>query len=244
MQRMTSGESWNDWLAANADQDDATKLAALREIIVQTGREWVASGEITSVWANKKLAALGITERIDADHQYVLKAPINVEPVRMTVYAINRTAALAQFTSRLAAGAHVFGAEAASDPEFISGPEDSVAAVDDDAPQTVEATLAAFREIVLLANIAGPRFNCDSGGSAILDSYGLAPIPARKTYVVNRPAQVVMSTRVEAYDEASALRVAGWRWEDGHKAYEVSEALANGDVKVEGVGVQVEDQDS
>lgn len=226
MQRMTSGESWNDWLAANEDQDDATKLAALREIIAQTGREWVASGEITSVWANKKLAALGITERIDADHQYELKAPINVDPIQMTVYAFDRTAALAQFANRLAAGVHVRRAEAASDPEFISGPEDQVATVDDDAPQTVEATLATFREIVLLANIAGPRFNCDSGGSAVLATFGLATIPPRREYVVTRPADAVMRTVVEAYDEASAMRVAGWRWEDGRKGYTVSEATA------------------
>lgn len=234
MQFTTPGETWIDWLAANEDRDDATKLGALREIIAATARTWTTSGEITADWANKKLAKLGITERLDATQEYELEVPVNVPPVRMRIRAANRTDALSKLNGRLGGYVSFRDAEAATDPTFLSGPEDAaLAAVDPDAPQTVDATLMALREIILLGNVSGPRFDCDSGGSAVLASFGLAPIPARKQFVVTRPVTGTARTVVTAYDEDSALTIAGWRWDNNRSGHELAEATETGDPAVD-----------
>lgn len=219
MQHTNPDETWTDWLASNDDKDDAEKLGALREIIVQTARTWIDSGEITAEWANKKLTSLGITDQVDQLKDYTLETSAS-GTVQLVIRARNRADAETEFRNRLAAApmVTVTGPDAPYAPKFVSGPEDhDPNAVVPDAPATVADTLTKLRQVILLGNISGPRFDCDSGASRVLASYGLAPVPARKTFVVTRPAAADMRTTVEAYDEASAERVAEYRW-DNHQA--------------------------
>jgi hypothetical protein len=231
MQHATPGATWIEWSQDNADRDDTTKLAALREIIAETARIWVDSGDITAGWANKKLAKLGIADRLAHKTYYELETTV-VAPLKLGVYASSRADAEAEFKARLARSLTVDEAEAPYALRFVSGPEDTPQAGDPDAPTTVDATLAMLREIILLGNISGPRFNCDSGANRVLASYGLAPVPPRTEYVVVQPMQGTMQTVVEAYDEASAQRIAGWRWENNRSGFEVSSVVSTGDLVV------------
>lgn len=236
MQYLHAGQAdtWTEWEQDHWGEDDATKLAALREYITRTARAEVASGSITAEWANKKLPKLGITERVQANNSYVIEAPIT-GIMTMTVVAANRADALEEFTRRagVARVATTTRPVMHGAPVFTFGPEDKVTEVDSDAPATVGDTLALFREIVMLANVAGPRFDCDSGANHLLAEYGLDPVPPRKQFVVTRPVQATMRTVVEAYDEASAERVAGWRWDNSRTGHTVAEATVTGDVSVD-----------
>jgi hypothetical protein len=225
VQYATPGTTWTDWLAATAggDADEAAQLTALREFIEQTARYWVRNGDIAPEWANKKLAKLGVTARILGEKAYVIKAAVLAE-AEVSVYAYDRAAALEVFTTRLS-GARlvVTGSTVQGDPVFTSGPEDAPDIADPDAPTTVDATLAMLREIILMGHIAGPKY-CDYSANQVLAQYGLAPIPDRKPYVVTRPAAATLRTVVDAYDEASAAKVAEWRWDDGRVGFSVAEA--------------------
>lgn len=234
MQLTHPGNTWTEWSANNPHLSEDDQLTALREIIFRTARAEVASGNITAEWANKKLPKLGITERVQANNSYVIEAPIT-GIMTMTVVAANRADALEEFTRRASAArvATTTNPAVHGAPVFTFGPEDKDADVDSDAPATVGATLDLFREIVLLANIAGPRFDCDSGANHLLAEYGLDPVPPRKQFVVTRPVQATMRTVVEAYDEASAQRVAGWRWDNSRTGHTVAEATVTGDVSVD-----------
>jgi len=216
---------WTEWLANNEDRDEATKLAALREYIVAVARKWVRDCTYDEVWANKKFGKLGITERFDISQQYVLQVAITAD-LTTSVYAASRTEALEKFNARIAhAGGNITNIAAAGDPVFSSGPEDPDPLGDPDAPQTVGATLALLREIILLGHIAGPRI-CEAQANQVLASFGLAPIPERRTFKVSRPVDAVMTTTVEAYDEESATRIAGWRWESNRSGYNLATAEA------------------
>jgi hypothetical protein len=222
MQYTNVGDTWLEWSEDNASQDDATKLAALREIITETARSFVYSGNINAAWANKKLAKLGITDRIDTTNAYTVEVPVS-GTARFSLSGRTRAEALEAFARRMAnAPVTVAQSVATAAPVFTDGPEDASTVQDPDAPVTVQATLDMLREIVMLGNVSGPRYNCDSGANRVLTSYGLAPLPERKTFTVRRPAAADMVTVVEAYDEATALRVADWRWEDGQKGYKAT----------------------
>lgn len=213
---------WATWLGQADDLDEATKLSALREYITATARHYVERGQITREWANKKLARLGITERFDTNNTYEIETTVSGQ-AKLTVYARDRAAALASFKSQIANAVvvAVTGADAPYDPKFVSGPEDATQDADPDAPTTVSATLDKLREIIMLGNIAGPRFDCETGVNQVLAAYGLAPIPARKQFTVGVPVEGVMKTTVTAYDEESARRVAGWRWGNGHAGFDL-----------------------
>lgn len=222
MQYGTDGLTWTEWLEANDDRDDATKLAALREYITDAASRAFGRGDIGAEWANKKLAKLGIPQRMLADSSYVVSAPVSAT-LRYFAAAGSRADALEQFKSYVdnlgGSSASVTGVAVTGTPVFVSGPEDPEDVVSDDAPTTVEGTLEMLREVILYGYIAGPRY-CEDGANRVLESFGLAPIPPRKRFVVERLAEAVMRTTVEAYDEASAERVAGWRWENGQTGYE------------------------
>jgi hypothetical protein len=234
MQDADPSVDWTEWLQDNVDQDDATKLGTLRGYILEAAKHWVTSGEITHTWANKKLAKLGITTRIEKEQVYDLAAPIAAQ-MELRVYARNRVEALEKAKERLNGMGAGMAAKVtmAGDVAFTSGPEDhDPNVVDPDAPQTVFATLAMFREIVMLGHIAGPKF-CSGGASRVLAQFGLAPIPEAKEFVVTRPVVATARTVVSAYDEASAERVADWRWDDGQTGYEIYDAVSSGDAVVE-----------
>lgn len=226
----TPGETWTSWSHDNAGADDHTKLAALRELIVRDARRWAASGEITPEWADKKLAKLGIADRLMTDNQYELTVTASGK-FTMTILAANRTDAEAQFLAHLASISRATVAEPAaySLPTFVSGPADPdpTAPVDPTIPTTVDQTLVALREIVMLAVIAGPHI-CVDGANDLLDDYGLAAIPARRKYRVSRPIVADMETTVEAYDMVSAARVANWRWDDNRKSFQLVDADPTG----------------
>lgn len=228
MQHTTPGETWTDWLAANADRDGDDMVEALREIILRDARYGVGMGVFTAAWANKKLPLLGITEQIAVENVYVIEQQIT-GTFTHNVSGTSRADALARFSATLAERssgtiANVQPAVGAT-PTIVSGPEDvDVAAVLADAPQTVDAILAKLREIMMLAVISGPHM-CVPGTSDKLEEYGLAPLPDRREYVITRPVDAVMQTVVNAYDEASAQRVADWRWDNNHTGYTVSEAF-------------------
>jgi hypothetical protein len=235
MQHAEPGRTWAEWLEENDGADDEIKLAALREYIVQEARTHVAYGEITPEWANKKLATLGITEQVAATNTYLLQAPVT-GTVEISLRAADRTEAEKVFRDSLnGASDRSYVASALTitgDVTFVSGPYDpDPANPAPDTPATVADTLAKLREVIMLGVVAGPKV-CEYGANRVLASFGLAPVPSRKQFVVSRPAQVVMQTTVEAYDQDSADRVAGWRWDDGHKGYSVTEALANGPVVI------------
>lgn len=213
---------WTEWVSANPDQDEATKLLALREYIAATARDWQDMGEITAEWANKKLTALGITELIGMTTTYLIQVPVS-GTAEIGINAGSRVEALKLLEARLVGTRQlvISAAVALDTPVFTSGPEDpDPSVIDPDVPTTVQATLDMLREIILLGHIAGPKY-CDIGANKVLASYGLAPIPERKKFTVTRPVAADMRTVVEAYDEVSAQRVAGWRWDNGRTGYEV-----------------------
>jgi len=232
MQYAQTGDTWSDWLADNSDNTDDVKLTALREFIVQAARRWVDDCTYDAAWANKKLAKLGITERISVDNAYDLRILVTAV-MELRVYGQNRDEALSKAADRIdslrgtGGTVPVMNVTANGAPEFIGGPEDAVPSVADDAPQTVSNTLAKLREIVLLGHIAGPRI-CETEANRFLAQFGLDPIPPRQIFKVSRPVTAVATTHVQAYDEASAERVARWRWENGQTGYTV-DGLASDD---------------
>lgn len=219
-------ETWIDWLADNEDADEATKLAALHSYIFKEATRWEADGEITPDWANKKLHGLGVVQRIMRQSTYILKAPV-AAVMELSIFAETRAEALEKATAILNAngGGKNYVTQiqpGATPPVIVHGAEDQdVAAVNPDAPTTVDATLFKLREIILLAHIAGPRITCLTGLNEVLASFGLDPIPPRKTYTVGVPVEGVMKTTVEAYDEESAKRVAGWRWDNSRTGFDL-----------------------
>lgn len=216
--------SWDEWDNNHSVSED-TRLLALREFIFRLADTWKSHEKITPAWVNKKLAKLGITERVDIENRYEIRADVT-GTVTLTMYGATRADALEKLTERLdgTASATVFQVQATADPVFTSGPEDVDPDVDPDAPTTVDATLAMLREIIMLGHIAGPKY-CDDGANEVLASFGLDPIPPRKSFTVTRPVQAVVTTTVQAYDEASAQRVASWRWENERAGFQ----MASGD---------------
>lgn len=242
MQYTKDASDFAEWMTDNPSADEATKLAALREFIVQYTRDHVEDGTLGETWscdrraewANKKLRKLGIAEVIEAEHLYQIEVPV-IARVTLDVYGKNRAEALQyaekQFQGDARMAAHKL--TPTGPMVFASGPEDAgPTVVDDDAPQTVHDTLMALREIIMLAVVAGPHI-CTHGANQAMDAFGLARLPERKTFTVTRPALATMTTTVVAYDEESALRVAGWRWEDGRKSFTTSDAAEAGDLVVE-----------
>lgn len=236
MQYANPDATWLEWLEDNQDKDEATKLVALREIIAETARTYVTRGDISGDWANKKLAKLGVTERIGLN-SYIIEAHA-AGVVRVGVPASDRAEAMAEFRARTRGVSQVsislFAVQDAdADLVFVSGPDDpDVAAADPDVPTTVDATLNVFREVLLLGNIAGPRFDCDAGTNAVLASFGLPPVPARKKFTVGVPVEGVMKTTVEAYDDESAERVAGWRWDNHQTGFNIDSVIDHGNLTV------------
>ena len=233
---LTSNHStWADWIAHNPDAADDVKLAALREYIWLAARDGHLHepGKLTAAWVDKKLGPLGVTKRLGGDNEYVLKVPVNVDPITTTIHAQNRNEAVQLFMKQFAASRVVCtGVEAASDPEFVSGPEDAtLGQVHPDAPTTVDATLVALREAILLAVVAGPRI-CVDGANDALITFGLPDVPERVEYVVVRPATASARTVVTAYDKVSARRVADWRWENNRSGYSVEVTGDAGDYTV------------
>jgi hypothetical protein len=223
MQYADPDTTWIEWATANADVDmpDADRLTALHEFIEQTAREFVRSGSITTEWANKKLAKLGVAARITQNSAYTIEAQVTGRTA-FTVYATNRADAEQAFRDRVANDRQTLsrGATVTSDVQFNSGPEDfDPTAPNPEAPVGVTDTLDMLREVIMLGNISGPRWDCDSGTNKVLASYGLAPVPARMEFTVSIPIEGAMTTKVEAYDEESAKRVAGWRWDNGRTGY-------------------------
>ena len=227
MQHADPAVGWIEWTDENKDADEATRLAVLREYIFAVGRRWVNDCTYDAAWANKKFAKLGITDRIQSESRYVLRADVT-GTIELAVYGFSRTEALETAKQRLngVGSGQVTSVTAASEPAFVEGPEDVPATVDDDAPQTVDATLAKLREVILFGHIAGPKI-CEPEANRVLASFGLDSIPPRKTFKVSRPVTGEMSTTVEAYDEASAQRVAGWRWENGRSGHTIDQAVSD-----------------
>lgn len=218
-------DTWADWLTDNVDADEATKLARLRAFILKTAREQVAMGEIAASWATKKLAKLGITDPMNARSEYTLEAHASGK-VHLVVSASSRAGAMEAFADRTNAAPSLVVndiAVQAADAVFLAGPEDpDPNVVDPAAPATVQATLDALRETILLAVIAGPRV-CDPGANDILASYALPGVPERRTFTVGIPVEGVMKTTVKAFDEASAKRVAGWRWDNNRAGFDLDQ---------------------
>jgi len=195
---------------------------------VDAAKRGVGCRHFTADWANKKLLKLGVTELVSSINTYVISTDI-AAAAELTVAATNRADALAEFNRRiLSERLAVTAADAPYGRKFVSGPEDPEDRVPaDDAPTTVDATLAALREVIMLAVIAGPHLQ-QYYADQTLAEFGLPLIPERKTFTVSRSARAELVTEVEAYDEDSALRVADWRWEDGRKGYTIGPALADG----------------
>lgn len=236
MQYTDDAADWDEWIKTYRDADDATKLAALRQFIRAAAAHGVTNGDFTVAWANKKLAKLGVTGPIDALHSYELEAEVTGK-VTAKIWAHTRAEALDRLADRFNNPARwtVASPKPVSAPVFTGGPEDvDPAAIAADAPATVDATLTALRETILLAVIAGPRI-CEAGANRVLTEFGLDLVPPRKSFTVTRPATVTMTTTVEAYDQASAERVGEWRWDDGQKSYSFKDVDPTGDlVTVEG----------
>lgn len=236
MQYTNDGDIWTDWSDDNADRDEPTRLAALRELIFEEAKRWVAAAEITAEWANKKLATLGITERILREVPYAFEAPVTAV-MDLRVYATSRTHAREKLAELLATNGggmvkRISSAGDVADAALVSGPEDAPTEVADDAPTTVDATLMKLRETILLGNIAGPRFNCEVGANRVLASFGLDPIPERKWFTVAMPVEGVMTTTIEAYDEQSAKRVGGWRWDNNRSGFGLDSVTDSGPMDV------------
>lgn len=231
-----SYDTWSGWINDNPHAPEQDKLDTLREFIWEEASGRVGTGEITEAWANKKLGPLGIVKRFSTENAYVLEVPVTVAPVSMTVYASNRAAAEMKFTDLLASRAPnavgVTGVKAAGDPVFLSGPEDAdPLAFDPNAPTTASETLVKLRETILLAVVAGPRI-CVDGANEVLDAFDLEHVPARKTFTVTRPAEAEFRTEVEAFDQASAERVAEWRWNDNRTGFATHAVADEGDFVV------------
>ena len=222
MQFADPSKTWAEWIADNADRTDADKLAALREYIAALGAEWVGHERITAAWVNKKLYSLGVTDLIKVESAYTLQAKVSGN-LEMVVYAHDRGEALEKAGLRLDGTGHAMVRELESldTPMFTKGPEDPSTDVNPDAPTTVAATLAELRELIMLGHVSGPKY-CDEGANRVLAEFGLAPIPPQKTFTVTRPVEAVMQTTVTAFDEETALRIAGWRWENNKTGYHVA----------------------
>lgn len=216
------GTAFGEWLEDNPDESEATKLEALHECIIRTACNWLLHGEINKAWANKKLWSLGVKHHFDTDNTYELNTTI-VADVKLVVTARDRADAMEKFKNRVKGSLNVANAEAPYAVKFVDGPEDyDKDAVNPDAPTTVADTLVKLRETIMLGNISGPRWDCDSGTNAVLAGFGLAELPERKKFKVSRPVAAEAYTTVEAYDEAGARKVADWRWADGHTAHTVA----------------------
>lgn len=236
MQYGNSGQTWAEWIAdpTQAALDDATKLAALREYIFAAAERFVGSEPgLDPEWMNKKLAALGVPDRIHREVSYTLRAPAR-GMIEFQVYGRTRAEAIEKGRERLngTGSAALTKVELEPGATFVlDGPQDPDSLVVADAPTTVDATLSTLREIIMLAVIAGPRI-CESGANDFLNDFGLAAIPARQGFTVAQPATVVMTTKVFAYDEGTALRVAGWRWDNGQAGFTAADAVPAGAVSV------------
>lgn len=226
MQYADPNLDWVEWVEENEDRDEATKLAALREYIAALGESWAGRENMTPGWINKKLTKLGITDLVSTRARYALTAPAT-GTLTIAVTAYSRTEALQEWQRRIsnADSFMVTDPKPTADPQFTDGPEDPDPVAPDGAPQTVAETLNMLREIIMLAHISGPKI-CEAGANSVLKDFGLAEIPPRKSFKISRPVQAVAETLVEAYDEESAMRVAGWRWEDGKHGYQMSEVQA------------------
>lgn len=227
--------SWAEWIfvPSNAQASEDVRLTALRAFIEAAAKTAVDNGDITAQWANKKLPALGVAAQFATGHTYSLEAPA-AGTYKLDVYADSRTEALREFARRTAAGYSIVieNPSVTGDAVFTKGPEDPTpGALPDDAPDTVDATLVALRETILLGIIAGPRY-CEAGASDVLDDFALGNVPERKTYVVTRPVTAVAETTVEAFDEVSAARVASWRWDNDQVGYNSRDLAAGGDLTV------------
>jgi hypothetical protein len=228
--------TWTAWLAAYPLADDATKLDVLREAIVEAARTAIANGDVTAQWVNKKLPGLGITEQFASESLYMLSAPVS-GTLNLQVRARNRADAEAAFARNIAAArSHVVNEVTTTyAPVFTDGPEDiDPNVLPDDAPTTVQGTLDALYRAVKLGHISGPKI-CRDGANSLLADFGLGPLPPVKEYTVTRPAEVELTTKVTAYDEASAEQVATWRWDDRINGFKVAQTGDAGDfVVVEG----------
>lgn len=235
MQYANPDQTWAEWLADNCDTATGDHaLAVLREYIAETARNYRGHEPgLTADWMNKKLWTLGVPERIQQENIYSLAVPVTAT-LGFNVYGCSRKEALEKFIDRLravessagASSVHVAELRATGDPQFTAGPEDTDSGdVSPDAPTTVQDTLVKLRETIMLAHIAGPKI-CKDGANQVLRDYGLAELPELKKFVVTRPVEAVASTEVMAWDEASAMRVAGWRWEDDKSGYTVGEMSA------------------
>lgn len=216
--------TWLQWNEAHPNADEETRLDALHSYIWETANEWVDNCTYDAAWANKKLAALGITRRIRREAAYDVAVTVTGQ-TSLRVYATTRAEALDRASTALAARRpSVNEPKPTSEFTIHSGPEDVADDVaDQDAPADVPGALAKLRETILLGHIAGPHI-CEEEANKVLASFGLAPIPARKAYTVTRNVAATMATTVLAYDEQSAERVAGWRWNDSRKGYSVTAA--------------------
>jgi hypothetical protein len=233
-QHAIDGTTWAQWDAANAVDDD-TRLAVLREFIFATAKAFANRYPVTPAWVNKKLGGLGVADRITAEQSYGIEVAVT-GVLTIGVYAHNRAEALEKFEDRVkglaGGGFHVTNVISTSLPVFTdASPQDQVGAVDDDAPQTVDETLAALREVILLGHVAGPKY-CADEADEVLAAYGLDPIPAKVEFVVERPMTGTMRTTVTAYDVETAQRVAGWRWENERAGFELTQATPVDDVRV------------
>jgi len=222
-------DNWDEWYqkhAATSTGENA--LDALRAFIVQAARLWVGKEPgLTADWMNKKLHRLGIAERIEVEHAYQLTGTVT-GTVNLRIYGRTRAEAADKFRALLDGHnpANTVAATLVGDPTFTDGPEDpDPADVDPDAPTTVDSTLLKLHELIMLGHISGPKY-CDTGANRVLASFGLDPIPPRRTYTVTRPVEGIASTTVSAFDEASAMKVAGWRWDDGQTGWTVGDVEA------------------
>lgn len=220
----TDGDTWIEWLESNKDSDETAQLEALRGLILAEAKRSVEADDIKADWANKKLPLLGITEQIPRESSYLFTAPV-AGTLDLRVFATSRADALVKVAEILnrGGGSFVKGVAGAGAAVLIEGPEDVDLTVAGDAPSTVDDTLARLREIVMLGVIAGPHL-CKRGVDDLLASFGLAPLPETKRFTVSVPIEGEMLTEVEAFDEDSARRVAGWRWSNGRSGYQLSSA--------------------
>jgi hypothetical protein len=230
MQHADPRDTWIEWVTEVVEPDEDVRLAVLRDLIFDTAKDGVAIGEITAEWANKKLAKLGVVKRLDSLNRYKIATTVTAD-VELEVYGADRAAALDAFNAKVNDRITVAAADAPFALKFVSGPEDPTGQVDPDAPTTVDATLVKLREYIMLGVIAGPRY-CEKGANRILAAYGLDPVPAMKKFTVGMPVEAAMKTTVEAYDEASARRIAGWRWDDGRTGFDLDHVMDTGALTV------------
>lgn len=226
-------DNWVNWLSNVRTDDEAVKLDVLRQFIREAARSNVSYGNVSSEWANKKLVKLGITDLVDTDNAYKVQVDVTGK-VMVAAYGRNRVEAVENALKQYNDGRgfwQMSDMQMTSDPQVTDGPEDVDTVVPDDAPQTVDALLAALRETILLAVVAGPHI-CEDGANRVLNDFGLDQVPERKRFTVTRPATVEMTTKIDAYDEASAQRVADWRWRNNLSGFQVKDAQPTGDPTV------------